>query len=236
MIYHSSLIDPPIGFAHRGARLHALENTIEAFTLACRLGASGFESDVWITQDGEAVLDHDGVVRQRLRRRPISTLNLNELPSHIPTLAQLYETCGTKLPLSLDIKDPAAAPVVISVASAAGHEALSNLWLCSPSWEQAGSWRRLSDDIHLIDSTRLKAISEGPERRAAKLADLGIDGINMPYQDWNGGLTTLFHRFQRVAFAWDAHHSHQLHKVLRMGIDAVYSDDVECMVNALAAL
>ena len=57
-----SLQHPPIGFAHRGARAHAPENTIEAFTLALRLGATGLESDVWSTADGEAVLDHDGVI------------------------------------------------------------------------------------------------------------------------------------------------------------------------------
>ena len=54
---------PPIGFAHRGARAHAPENTLEAFALALRLGATGLESDAWLTADGEVVLDHDGVVR-----------------------------------------------------------------------------------------------------------------------------------------------------------------------------
>ena len=53
---------PPIGFAHRGARAHAPENTLEAFRLALRLGATGLESDVWLTADGVAVLDHDGAV------------------------------------------------------------------------------------------------------------------------------------------------------------------------------
>ena len=47
-----ALLDRPIGFAHRGARAHAPENTIEAFTLAFRLGATGLESDVWLTADG----------------------------------------------------------------------------------------------------------------------------------------------------------------------------------------
>ncbi|MCU1376632.1 MAG: putative phosphodiesterase, partial [Actinomycetia bacterium] len=66
---------PPIGFAHRGARAHAPENTLAAFTLATRLGATGLESDVWLTADGVAVLDHDGVVRHGLRRRPIATMD-----------------------------------------------------------------------------------------------------------------------------------------------------------------
>ena len=51
----------PIGFAHRGARAHAPENTLAAFSLALEMGATALESDVWLTADGVAVLDHDGV-------------------------------------------------------------------------------------------------------------------------------------------------------------------------------
>jgi glycerophosphoryl diester phosphodiesterase len=69
-----SLLDPPIGFAHRGARAHAQENTIEAFALGLRLGATGLESDVWLTNDGVPVLDHDGVARVGRRRRSLDQL------------------------------------------------------------------------------------------------------------------------------------------------------------------
>ena len=75
-----SLRRPPIGFAHRGARAHAPENTIEAFSLAIRLGATGLESDVWLTADGVPVLDHDGVVRRGVRRRPIGEVERKDLP------------------------------------------------------------------------------------------------------------------------------------------------------------
>jgi len=93
-----SLRMPPIGFAHRGARADAPENTIEAFTLARRLGATGLESDVWLTADGEAVLDHDGVVRSGVRRRPIGGVRRADLPSHIPTLAELYDAEAYQIP------------------------------------------------------------------------------------------------------------------------------------------
>src|SRR5215210_1650844 len=97
----TSLLRPPIGFAHRGARAHAPENTLEAFALALRLGATGLESDVWLTADGEAVLDHDGVVGG-LRKRRIASIDRADLPGHIPTLAELFEECGTDFELSLD--------------------------------------------------------------------------------------------------------------------------------------
>ena len=84
---------------------HAPENTLDAFALALRLGANGLETDAWTTADGHVVLDHDGVVRKLARNRPISTLRLSELPTHIPTLACLFELCGTNFDLSIDLKD-----------------------------------------------------------------------------------------------------------------------------------
>ena len=94
---YESLDGPAVLFAHRGARAHAPENTIEAFTLGLRLGATGLESDVWLTADGVAVLDHDGVVGGLLRRKQIADVDRADLPAHMPSLAELYEACGNQL-------------------------------------------------------------------------------------------------------------------------------------------
>jgi glycerophosphoryl diester phosphodiesterase len=230
----SPLLDPPVGFAHRGASASAPENTIESFRLALRLGATGLESDVWLTADGEPVLDHDGVVRAGLRRRRVAEVRRAALPGHVPSLAELYDRCGTGYELSLDVKDPAAAPTVVAVARAAGADALGRLWLCSPDWTVAASWRALAEEVRLVDSTRLRRIREGPERRAATLAHAGVDVVNLHWSEWTGGLTTLFHRFGRLTLGWDAQHRRQLDEVLAYGIDGVYSDHVDRMVDALA--
>jgi glycerophosphoryl diester phosphodiesterase len=227
---------PPIGFAHRGARAHAPENTLESFELALRLGATGLESDVWLTADGVAVLDHDGFVGSRLRRRRIGTATFAELPEHVPTLAQLYETCGTDFELSLDVKDPAAASQVTDVARAAGVDVLARLWLCHDDHELLVSWREKAPEVKLVDSNRLRRLSTGPERHAAELHRRGIDAMNMHHSDWSGGLTTLFHRFEVLAFGWDAQFERVLDELLDMGIDAVYSDHVDRMVEAVARL
>ena len=228
-----SLIDPPITFAHRGARAHAPENTIEAFTLALKLGASGLESDVWVTADDAVVLDHDGEIRTGLlRKTPIGELRRDELPDHIPTLQELFEACGTDYHLSLDLKGPGTGEAVIDVVRSAAPELLPKLWLCHHELDALVALRPVDDTVKLVDSTRLHRIDEGPERRAARLAELGIDGINMRKADWNGGLVALFHRFERTAFSWDLQFEHLLRPALRMGIDAVYSDHVDRMVSA----
>jgi glycerophosphoryl diester phosphodiesterase len=223
---------PPITFAHRGARAHAPENTVEAFRLALKLGATGLESDVWLSADGVPVLDHDGVVRGGLRRRPIAGVPRAALPPHIPSLADLFDACGVDYELSLDVKDPSAADAVASVARDAGF-ALDRLWLCGEDWEVVAGWRSLDADVRLVDSSRLRRMREGPERRAASLAGAGIDAVNMHATDWTVGLTTLFHRFERYALAWDAQHDRVLAALLSMGVDAVYSDHVDRMVDAV---
>jgi glycerophosphoryl diester phosphodiesterase len=223
----------PIAFAHRGARAHAPENTIESFALALKLGATGLESDVWLTADGVPVLDHDGVVKVGLRRRPIGSLERSALPSWIPTLEDLYATCGTGFELSLDVKDGDAAAATVAVARAAGADVLPRLWLCHPDWQLVRTWRALADDVRLVDSTRLKRIKEGAERRAADLADAGIDAVNMHHSDWNLGLATLFHRFELHCFGWDAQFERVLVQLLRYGLDGVYSDHVDRMVDVL---
>ena len=229
-----SLRRPPIGFAHRGARAHAPENTLEAFELAVRLGATGLESDVWLTRDGEAVLDHDGVVRRGLWKRRIAEIDRVDLPEHIPSLEALYAAVGTDLDISLDVKDTAAFDRTVEVARATGGGALERLWLCHHRWEQVAAWRLACPEVRLVDSTFLGYMSDGPEQRAAALARSGIDAVNLHHSEWSGGLTALFHRFEVLCFGWDAQHGRILDDLLDCGVDAVYSDHVDRMVDALA--
>ena len=225
----------PIAFGHRGARAHAAENTLESFALALRLGANGLETDAWITRDGHVVLDHDGLVRIRGRRLPISGLDKSDLPAHVPSLEQLLVECGTAYHLSIDVKDPRAIDPIVAVTSALGFDP-SCLWLCHDDFAIVESWARSRagsrTGYRIVDSSRLHRMKEGPERRISTLAELGIDALNMHQSDWTGGLAALAHRFGVLAFGWDAQHDHRLAEMFRMGLDAVYSDHVDRLVTA----
>jgi glycerophosphoryl diester phosphodiesterase len=190
---------------------------------------------VWLTADGQAVLDHDGVVG-RLRRTPIARVDRADLPSHIPTLRELYDACGTGFELSLDVKDPEAVGEVIAVARDVGPEAEARLWLCHHDWRTVAAWRPLSSVAKLVDSTRLRTMKDGPERRASELADAGIDAVNLHHTDWTGGFVTLFHRFGIFALAWDCQFDRVLDEMLGAGIDGVFSDHVDRMMHAIAKL
>ena len=95
---HDDHVRPP---RRQGARTG---EHVQAFRLALEMGASGLESDVWLTRDGVPVLVHDGELGRRMRRRRIAELRRDELPDHIPTIDDLIDACGTDYHLSLDLK------------------------------------------------------------------------------------------------------------------------------------
>ena len=233
-----ALLSPPIAFAHRGASAHAPENTLEAFSLAREKGPTGIETDAWRTADGRIVLNHHRTVGgmpamppRRVFGRPIAKLDRAALPGHIPTLDDYYEHCGADLPLSVDVKDASAFDGLVAVARSYG--AAERLWACHHDLEMLRAWRAAAPDVRLVHSTRIDRLSGGPERHAADLSESGIDAVNLRRDDWTGGLTTLYHRFGVLAFGWDAQQARHIAELVAAGIDAVYSDHVDRMVEVL---
>jgi glycerophosphoryl diester phosphodiesterase len=230
----------PIGFAHRGARAQSRDNTIDSFERAMALGAEALESDVWLTSDEVVVLDHDGLVRRGWRRIPISALRRDELPGHIPSLADLYRHCGTDFELSLDVKDGRAARGAVEVAGATG--AVPRLWLCGGGAE-LGAWRELSADVRLVASTnpsRLAALSgtagavaDGFDAGVGVVAAAGGDAVNLRWPDWTESRVASPHAAGLLALAWDAQRATTITAVLSLGADAVYSDHVDVMTAAI---
>lgn len=227
-----SLRDTPIAFAHRGARAHAPENTIEAFRLALRLGANGIESDVWSTSDGVAVLDHDGVVRRRVRTTPIGNVLREHVPPHVPTLDDFFSELGADFHLSLDVKSRDAVEPLATAINRAEFPT-DRLWLCSPDESVLAECGTTLAGAHLVHSTRLQRLPRTFEQHCARLAETGVDTVNLHHTEWNGGRVVMCHRFGLNAFGWDLQYPEAMQNALLMGLDAVYSDHVDMMVDVV---
>jgi glycerophosphoryl diester phosphodiesterase len=222
----------PITFAHRGARLLHPENTLPAFRAGLEHGAEGLETDAWLSADRQVVLTHDEGVRGPLHgllRLGVHESTAALLARHgVPRLEDLYAELGCAYQLSIDVKDDDAAVPIVKIARHVGDP--GRTWLCSPDLELLRALRPEARDVRLVHSTARRRLPESLERHAADLADAGIDAMNLHHTEWNRGLVSLFHRFDVRAFAWDVQEERHLHAVLRMDIDAVYSDHVERMV------
>jgi glycerophosphoryl diester phosphodiesterase len=206
-----------ITFAHRGARLEAPENTIPAFRLALEAGASGLETDVWCSSDGQVVCAHDAVAGRGLRRKRIVSSTAADLATMgVPRLADVYEDLGTAFEV------------------AAAHGALPRLWACAPDLELLRKLRGINTETKLVHSTHKRAIGVPIERHAFDLSEIGVDAMNMHHTEWTAGLVSLFHRFGVKAFAWDTQETRHIRAVLKMGIDAVYCDRPDRMVATVS--
>jgi len=221
----------PITFAHRGARLDEPENTIPAFRRALDAGVTGLETDVWRAADGEVVCAHDATVGRGRGRLRIANATAAELAErNVPRVDDVYEQLGTAFEFSVDVKSPDAAAGLVEVARR--FDALERLWVCSPDVELLRPLRA-EPAVKLVHSDRRKAIPVPLERHAHDLATLGIDAMNMHQSEWTAGLVSLFHRFDVKAFAWDAQEVRHLRAMLRIGVDAVYCDRPERMVETV---
>jgi glycerophosphoryl diester phosphodiesterase len=223
----------PIGFAHRGGARGRQENTLAAFASALGRGATGLESDAWITADGQVVLQHDGVTGPLWHRRPISTQKRAELPARIPALPDLYEHCGTDFELSLDVKDPAALPAILVEARAAG--AATRLWVGHNDWRWLAGWRAACPDVNLVLSARLARLEEGLAAQSASLRRAGVDVLNMHRTDWTADRVATVHASGIRGFGWDAQTHPDMVSLLRMGVDGLYSDHVDVLMAAIAS-
>ena len=202
-----------------------------AFRRALELGASGLETDAWLSADGEVVLVHDRVARRGFRRRNVTKTSADALAElGVPRLAHLYGELGSGFERSIDVKDRAAADPIADLARAAGDDAPGRLWLCHASVRFLSELRERMPDVKLVHSRRRQHIEAPLERHAADLASFGINTMNLHYSEWTAGLVVLFHRFGVNAFAWDVQEVRHLRAMLDFGVDALYCDRVDRMV------
>lgn len=220
-----------LAFAHRGGRAHGADNQLPTFIEALRRGATGLETDAWVTSDGVVVLDHDGVHRAAAARRtPIAKLRRDELPASVPTLGELYDACGTDFDLAVDIKDEVTEAAVVRVAEA--HDATSRLWL----FGHHGARLDGLGDAH-IGMTMYGRALRGPgavARLAAARSD-GVEAINSRWMWWSPALVEQVHSLGMLAFGYDAQQPSSIRRCIDVGLDGMFSDHVDRMIAALSS-
>lgn len=109
----------PLIFAHRGASMHAPENTLEAFRLALEMGADGIELDITPSADGAPMVIHDpNLERTTNGSGDVRQLSAAEIQRYdagvkfggkysgvrVPTLREVFEAFGDRTRYNLDMK------------------------------------------------------------------------------------------------------------------------------------
>jgi glycerophosphoryl diester phosphodiesterase len=223
-----------IAFAHRGASAHAPENTLAAFRLALELGATGLESDAWLSADGEPVLVHDRTISRPGRRIDVTRQPAADLAElGVPSLRGLYAAIPTEVELSLDLEHPEVARPVLDVSIGAG--AIARLWACSADVDLLRALRAANGDVRLVCSTRPRRVPGGVDALVPTLAASGVNVLNMHWRDWTPWSMDRVHRAGLLAFGWDAQEAQSISRLLDLGVDGIYSDWPERLATAIAS-
>jgi glycerophosphoryl diester phosphodiesterase len=218
-------------FAHRGCTDGFVENTLEAFAEAKRLGADGVELDVRLTSDGALAVLHDPSIDGL---GPVAELTVAELPAHVPLLADALGVCDG-LVVNVEIKNDPREP---------GHDPGETVAaLTAEAIAEAGWIDRVI--VSSFQVSTLRAVQAADSRLAlgvlwpmvvdlqAGLA-LAVDEGWQAVHPFVASVTPdLVERAQSAGLdvnVWTVNNRHDLTTLVELGVDAVITDR---MVEAL---
>jgi glycerophosphoryl diester phosphodiesterase len=212
-------------FVHRGCREGFVENTLDAFVEARRLGADGVELDVRLTADGALAVHHDAEIPGV---GTIGGLTVADLPAHVPLLADVLAVCDG-IVVNVEIKnaphdpgwDPgeAVAPLTAAVIDEAGWTERVIV-----SSFQASTLRAVqaADGRLALGALWGPAVELGPA--LAEAAAAGFRAVHPFVSSVDGAFVALAHGKGLAVNVWTVNAPEDLRAMVDAGADAVITD------------
>jgi glycerophosphoryl diester phosphodiesterase len=225
----SPLERPAVLFASHGATAGRGLDPVEVVRNALDQGASGIFAVARTTADDVVVVSPNASIGT-LRRVSVSRSHYERVASLVPRLDAVVDQLGANAELLVEVTDVRTMDAVLELA--ARTSIASRLWLANSDQALVASVRERAVGVRLLLSASLPRLEGGAERAGASMRHAGIDGVLLAQPEWTGGLTTLFHRFGRLAVSKTATHQRMITALLRMGIDGVVSDHPERLAAA----
>ncbi|HEX4161834.1 MAG TPA: glycerophosphodiester phosphodiesterase [Acidimicrobiales bacterium] len=209
------------------------ENTLEAFAEARRRGADGVELDVRLTADGGLAVHHDAEVPGL---GPICTLDVADLPAHVPLLADALGACEGML-VNVEIKNAPQDP--------GWDEGEAVAALTATAIEEAGWTDRVL--VSSFQPATLGAVQAADERLAigalwgwtaepgpalAEAAEAGFRAVHPFVTMVTPELVAQAHEAGLAVNTWTVNAPADLAAMVALGVDAVITDRLG---DALAA-
>ncbi len=214
-------------FAHRGCAQGLVENTLEAFAEARRLGADGVELDVHLTADGALAVHHDGEIPGL---GVIAALGVADLPAHVPLLADVLAVCEGMV-VNVEIKnapqDPGWDPgeaVAALVASAIDEAGWTERVIVS-SFQVPTLLAVQAADPRLSLGV-LWGFATQPARALAEAVDAGFRAVHPFVTSMDPALVQSAHDDGLALNVWTVNALDDLRAMVAWGADAVITDRV----------
>jgi glycerophosphoryl diester phosphodiesterase len=210
----------PILLGHRGARAFRQipENTLASFELCLRHGCDGFEFDVRLSADGQAVICHDATIGgMKIKDTASESLPLPTLEDVLRQFAQRafldleLKVAGLGLQTLAELrKHPPQKGFVVSsflpdvLTAIHDLDPAIPLGLLCETWDQIRGWRQTPAEWVIPQF---------------KLAD--------------GKLVELVHAAGKRIMVWTVNRTERMRELAELGVDAIISDETELMVRSL---
>ena len=208
----------PLLLGHRGARVFRQipENTPASFELCLQHGCDGFEFDVRLSADGQAVICHDATIG----RMKIETTPSKSLP--LPTLEDVLQQFAHRAFLDIELKVPGLEAQTL--AELRKHPPQKGYVVSSFLPAVLTAIRDLDPAIPLgfLCETQNRGWRQTP-------GEWVIPHFNLADQ----ALVERVHSASKRIMVWTVNRAERLHEFAKWRVDAIISDETELLVRSL---
>lgn len=235
----------PLAFAHRGGAGHpdliGIENTLEAFEHAHRLGYAYLETDVHVTGDGHLIAFHDAdVARLTGENDLIADLTLQQVKAlrldgrgEIPTLGELVD----RLPaarLNIDLKCDRSPEALAGFI--AERDLADRVLVGSFEADRLRRFRRITQGRIPTSAHRgeVAAFLLLPARLAEKVTRGRVAALQVPVRHRgipivNAAFVRRAHRVGKHVHVWTIDDPDEMRRLLDLGVDGLMTDRTDTL-------
>jgi glycerophosphoryl diester phosphodiesterase len=212
-------------FAHRGCTEGFVENTIDAFVEAKRLGADGVELDVRLTGDGALAVHHDAEIPGR---GVVADLAVADLPPSVPLLGDVLSACEGMV-VNVEIKNAPHDPGFDPTEAVAGVTAAV---IAERGWTervivssfQVATLRAVQAADGRLALGALWGFSDEPGAALAEAAAGGFRAVHPFVSFVTPDLVGQAHELGLAVHVWTVNSPEDLRAMVALGVDAVITD------------
>jgi glycerophosphoryl diester phosphodiesterase len=210
----------PLLLGHRGARasLHVPENTLASYELCLQHGCDGFEFDVRLSADGQAVICHDATIRGMKIEKTAST------SLELPALSQVLQQFAHRAFLDIELKVPGLERQTLDALSS--HPPQKEFVVSSflPA---------VLATIHDLDPSVPLGFLCDTRTQSKTWCDFPAQWIIPRYDLAKRELILQIHDAGKRAMLWTVNRADSMRQFADWGVDAIISDETERLVEVL---
>ena len=210
----------PLLLGHRGARAFRQipENTLASFELCLGHGCDGFEFDVRLSADGQAVICHDATIGGM----KIENTEAKSLP--LPTLEDVLRQFAQRAFLDIELK-----------VAGLGLQTLAELRKHPPQkgYVVSSFLPDVLSAIHDLDPTIPLGFLCETRGQLRGWREMPAEWVIPQFKLADGELLELVHAAGNRIMVWTVNHAARMREFAERGVDAIISDETELMVRSL---